>query len=141
MATWINEDACVCIDCGNMNKYKAKEPGFFLCKICGRADSPVNWTKGSLENGLCLSCSIWTRIKKAYDRGRKVVIDGRVYHVSNENDPSHFRGFGGRKFKIEMIETGRIIDTTNLWHNGTIPDRFRKGMPDNAKFVNEKENK
>lgn len=39
-----------------------------------------------------------------------------------------FRGLAGAKVKIEIIETttafdkGTIIETTNLWHQGDIPD-------------------
>lgn len=32
----------VCKDCYNMEQYENGVDGFFLCPICGRADSPNN---------------------------------------------------------------------------------------------------
>jgi len=125
----------ICSDCYNMEKYEKGEEGFFLCPICGKADSPTNWS-GGLPRGLCFNCSFWTGIKEEYDKGHKLVIDGNAYQVGEEL-PDHspaFRGFAGRRFTIRQ-NGGKIIKTSNLWHNGKIPDRFREQMPDNAKFI------
>lgn len=42
---------------------------------------------------------------------------------------------GGRKFHIQMHD-GQVIETTELWHQGTIPEHFRERLPDNANFLN-----
>lgn len=65
------------------------------------------------------------------------VIDGEHYVIAPEDENRSFwsaRGFGGRKFVIRFFD-GREVTTTNLWHQGTIPPKFRDQMPDNAEFV------
>jgi hypothetical protein len=47
-----------------------------------------------------------------------------------------FRGFGGRRFIIEM-EDGTIHVTTNLWCQGGIPEIFRSELPNNSVFFGE----
>ena len=47
---------------------------------------------------------------------------------------SPFRGYGGRGIKIKL-QTGEIIVTNNLWHNGKVPKEFRDRLPDNAEFI------
>ena len=45
------------------------------------------------------------------------------------------RGFGGRKFRIEFTdgrEGDRVVETTNLWCQGSIPLEYQNELPDNA---------
>ena len=37
--------------------------------------------------------------------------------------------------KIICSSEGRIVKSTNLWHNGTIPENFRDVLTDNAEFI------
>lgn len=128
------ENGFVCRDCYNMEQYENGVEEFFLCPVCGRADSPNNWI-GGLPRKYCFSCSHWAEMKEQYDVGKKVVVDGKCYHVGDETEsPSRMRGFGGAKFNIKKF-TGEKIVTTNLWHNGEIPDLWRPAMPDNAEFI------
>jgi hypothetical protein len=60
-----------------------------------------------------------------------VIVNGRCYHIGDEDSKSYFRGFGGAPRVIEFFD-GRVVHTTNLWDNGKIPERYR--VPDNAKF-------
>lgn len=70
--------------------------------------------------------------------GRAIIINGQCYHAGDENAKGE-RGFGGDKFVIEMLyntaayKQGQHIITTNLWHNGKVPDWC--GVSDNAKFI------
>jgi hypothetical protein len=52
------------------------------------------------------------------------------YTIENE-DTEHYRGFAGRRFVIRFHD-GRIVETTNLWSNGIIPEHFRDRLLDNA---------
>ena len=61
-----------------------------------------------------------------------IIINQSCYHAAPEDDNSGFRGFGGKRFKIKM-HSGKIIETTNLWHQGRIPDEVYTG--DNAEFL------
>lgn len=70
--------------------------------------------------------------------GSAIIINGNCYHVGDENAQG-MRGFGGDKFIIEMLHNtaayseGQVIVTTNLWHNGRVPEWCN--MKDNARFV------
>lgn len=70
--------------------------------------------------------------------GNAIIINGQCYHVGDENTKGE-RGFGGDKFVIEMLyntavyKQGQRIVTTNLWHNGKVPDWC--SVSDNAKFI------
>lgn len=71
------------------------------------------------------------------EKDEHIIIDGVCYYL-DRNDlwgRPGWQGFAGRRFRIRFLETGEIIETTNLWHNGTIPDEFRDLLPDNAEFV------
>ncbi len=69
---------------------------------------------------------------------RAVRIDGCHYWIGEESPstPNNQRGYYGKKFIIEFFDKKRgRIKTTNLWLNGTIPERFRDRLEDNAKFI------
>lgn len=121
-----------------MEEYLKGNKDYFLCKICGKADAEKNWI-GGLTNGLCFNCSFWSGTVKAYNAGERIVIDGRMYFIGPEDKPILFkhRGYGGNKFYIKKLSTEEIITTTNLWHNGKVPEIFRDQLMDNAEFVKE----
>lgn len=59
------------------------------------------------------------------------VINGIAYFIGNENSKSSFRGYDGQPFYI-TFDDGTMIRTTNLWHNGTVPETYKDRLPDNA---------
>lgn len=73
---------------------------------------------------------------------KAIIIKGKCYHVGAE-DTKGFRGFSGSKFKIRFLfddiagnwKKGDIIITTNLWHQGKIPEEFE--VVDNAECIEE----
>lgn len=84
----------------------------------------------------CHRKKIWLDIIE--EREKHVVIDGECYYLERNNlngcDRAGFKGFGGRRFRIKF-NNGEIIETTNLWHNGVIPDEFRNVLKDEAVFI------
>ena len=70
--------------------------------------------------------------------GRAIIIDGQCFHIGDENETG-MRGFSGHRFEIELLydtaayRKGERIITTNLWHNGKVPNWC--GVSDNAKFI------
>ena len=57
------------------------------------------------------------------------VVNGEMFHIGNDTD--YVKGFCGTKFCIKFFD-GTVVYTDNLWHNGTIPDNFKKILPDDA---------
>ena len=43
-------------------------------------------------------------------------------------------GFGGHEFYIRKFD-GTLIKSNNVWHQGKIPEHFRKDLPDTADFL------
>ena len=62
------------------------------------------------------------------------VIKGEHYRIGSESDPKKFKGMGGAKHIIQAKNGERIV-TTNLWHQGTVPEEYRELLPDSASFV------
>lgn len=59
-------------------------------------------------------------------------------------DKRSFLGYGGHVWYIQFLDnnqfrSGHIIKTNNLWHQGTIPPKFREQLPDNARFLTPEE--
>jgi len=107
-----------------------------LCLECGNIVTThyVEPTKTRLiEGNICFHCDHWVEWEKRKDDPRVARIEGGHYRYSDPTDKG-FRGFGGRKFVIQF-DDGRLIESSNLWFQGDIPDRFRERLPDNAKFV------
>lgn len=85
-------------------------------------DAKVKWRENGDTNGFGGVCAR---------------IDGNHYVIGKEDNKAGFRGFAGHKFVIEFISgphQGKIIETTNLWHQGKIPEEYRELLPDNARW-------
>lgn len=107
------------------------------CKECGAEEDPSRWMKSTGDllaaQKLCLACYHWEDLIQRYSADERIVVEGKHYIAGKENGPTSFRGFGGRHFTIEFFD-GRKLETTNLWHQGTIPEHYRGRLPDNAKW-------
>ena len=105
------------------------------CKICGKAFDETHYGEPYQDicSSECYSKQFW--IEKIEVKDKLTIINGECYFIGDENDTSYFRGHAGRKFKIQK-DNGEIIETTNLWYNGEIPEEFREELKDNAKFIN-----
>ena len=85
------------------------------------------------EKGECFECALWRERLPLVGNPDVAIIDGTMYTIGDENDPSPFRGFGGDKFVINFKD-GRKVTTTNLWCGGDISEHWRPQFPDNADF-------
>lgn len=80
------------------------------------------------------------------DRRGALVINGKHYRIGSDNGRPNrggFKGFGGRRFKIQMLPGADgvwpdAITVDDLWYQGPIPPKFRElpEFQDNARFVN-----
>ena len=87
-----------------------------------------------IKRQLCFKCNFWIEKVDLVNHPDSVRVDGSHYWINPERlRPGAFRGFGGKQFII-IFNNGRRVTTTNLWHQGTIPPRFKDRLPDNAKF-------
>jgi len=100
------------------------------CTICGDA----------IDKGeTCVMCEFWQDIInhiKSQDR-RFFVTKGNAYTIGEEDErgKSDWRGYGGSLFYIKLHHyAGMWVKTTNLWHRGRVPARWRESLPDDAEF-------
>jgi hypothetical protein len=114
--------------------YKNVTP--YNCRICGKSES-ANYlrNKRMVDESLCFSCNFWDEYSQPAMLSRSIRVAGSHYMDCGEAHPRD-RGCSGREFNIQMND-GRTIKTNNLWHQGTIPDRFKSQIPDNAVIVNQ----
>ena len=105
------------------------------CEVCGKEIEQSSYSNAILCSAKCFEKYYWAERLRNKDSERQVVIEGRMYQIGNEDEPlGCFRGFDGAKFYIDFND-GRKIVTTNLWCNGDIPEEYKKGFPDNAKWA------
>lgn len=119
-----------------------------FCANCGMPEraSYMEPTKARLiANGLCFNCDFWTEKRTTYNaqnrRGSMLVMGGWVYGDGGNkpNESGSFLGFGGSRWHLYQITTGKLWTTNNLWSAGDIPANFLPGMPDNAVSLTESE--
>jgi hypothetical protein len=117
-----------------------KKNNVIKCRICGKKEDTERWIKSAgdemRKEKLCFTCNYWNGHAKEAASLKSVRAKGIHYWIGNEGSNESMRGFSGRRFKIKFKD-GRVVETTNLWYQGEIPEHFKKHLPDNAEFVNE----
>lgn len=115
-----------------------------FCTECGKPEKAcyIEPTGTKLKkNGLCFHCNFWAEHRATYNaqhrKGAMLVVngDGRQDGGEQPEGPGankSFLGFGGHRWYICQLTTGKLWTTNNLWSFGDIPKRFKSGMPDNA---------
>lgn len=111
-----------------MDKY---EDEYGRCATCD--DVMIDKKSHPYLKDNCFTCNFWAEKIEAVNDPRSVRIDGGHYWIGDEDPTNRFRGFGGRRFNIKFHD-GREVQTTNLWHQGQIPEHFRDILPDNAEW-------
>ena len=109
------------------------------CMICGKEVKHNNYSKNSEFYGLCGDTECFNKRfwQLALDDSA-VIIKGVCYHIGKEpKDLINIYGLGydGMKFRIKMLDTGKVITTHNLRCNGDIPKEY--AVKDNAVFLSE----
>lgn len=95
------------------------------------------------ERKCCYSCAFWFEKMEIFPKDKSgvwCIIDGQSYfvHPGNFQKGNGFLGFGGSQWYIVMNDN-RIIASNNVWHQGSVPECFRKDIPDNARLLTFKE--
>lgn len=78
-----------------------------------------------------MNSEFWNDIVK--NANEHIFINGCCYYIEKKN--RYLKGYDGNHFKIQLLKTGEIIETDNLWFNGEIPKEYKSILPDSAKFV------
>ncbi len=126
-----------------------------ICKICRTIiGARSHCDRERLESvGICADCDFWIEKWQMRNDENVARIGGEHYiyghslqdYEVNLNDSLESiaknwvpakkgYGMGGSKTIIKFND-GRIVITNDLWHQGTIPERFKHTMPDNAEMV------
>lgn len=107
-----------------------------VCRICGKQFSSSVYGHINVCGMECHRKLFWLEI--IAERDKHIVIDGECYYLDRNNlnghDRAGFKGFSGKLFRIKF-NNGEIIETTNLWYNGKVPEEFRGYLNDEAVFV------
>lgn len=108
-----------------------KEPG------CGKEEDPSRWSRQVQDElvglQLCFTCCYWMKHVEHAAAPDSVRVSGRHFVICPENVHPLDKGFNGQRFVV-LFDDGRRVETTNLWSQGEIPERFRARLPDNARF-------
>ena len=107
------------------------------CRECGAEENRqfAQLTMNRMiEKQLCFTCDHWTKLLAHKDES--IRLDNGFHYIDGgkSNGPSHAKGHGGHRWLIEFFD-GRVIDTDNLWCQGTIPEHFKSRLPVNAKVI------
>lgn len=113
------------------------------CRKCGEIDhaGPVERNERGEQMRrlrLCTDCCFWRNRALAGCRkpDRLITVAGACYFIGDENQrEGAFRGFGGARHRIRFLKTGRVVESTNLWFNGRVPELWRNFLPDTAEFL------
>jgi len=101
------------------------------CAICGNTEVERDFA----WFGKCHRCHFWEDMLQYKDEPSTAIIDGWHYSIGSDTTSNKmFKGHGGRKFVIEF-DDGRKVTTTDLWAQGSIPEKLRHKFPNNAKFL------
>jgi len=117
------------------------DPLDYVCSECGEVSHPsyaYNDQIGAVlrERGLCCLDDFWAEAHADYLAGKRLVVGGQSYTIAPEraSDPASCKGHGGRRFRIQYPD-GRVVESTNVWSQGPIPERWRARMADTAVFL------
>lgn len=115
---------------------------------CVHCNKEINFnymepTKTKLrELSECFNCNHFMDLFRRPDRSDCIVVQrfdvhGQpISHYMYGEGGGRRAGFGGDKWTIKYLD-GRVVTTTNLWHQGEIPQHLLKYFPINAELVNE----
>ena len=99
-----------------------------VCEICGKKFDKPRYLPRYLNDyknicsSECFGDKFWLNIIKVKDEC--IIVNGECY-CFNKNKP----------IGVKMLNTGEIFKTNNLLLNGTVPEKFREQLPDNAEYI------
>lgn len=107
------------------------------CVECGKRDrlNYIEFHRWELYmTRLCSDCFFWIGKVSMADWALTVRVNHEHYTVHKHDPSALFQGYGGRPFRV-YFNHGLVIESRNVWSQGTIPERFWDRLPDNARLV------
>lgn len=128
--------AAWCVICGLRMGLGHSCPPLKECRECRQpfrsAQFQGELARRMADESMCFYCLRWTDASAVAHQPESVRISGRHYLIGREDaferEP---RGFSGQRFVIRF-NTGLVVETTNLWSQGPIPEHFQGRLTDNA---------
>lgn len=120
-----------------------------ICKICNEPFETIVWNRSHCTKHECMNESFWNE-KVEYMKAGDIAPYGQIsvrtkrlhFMIFDENEKTDYRGYGGKRFLVKFTagpHKGKIIQTTNLYHNGIIPLKHAKALTNNCVWIdNEK---
>ena len=105
------------------------------CCVCGKVIDTSLYVRPMCSSE-CYMKRYWMDIIE--EKEDHVIIEGRCCFIAPEHDTTRPRGHSGRKFILKSLFDGKIIETTNLWYQGEIPEEFREALPDTHIVIKDK---
>lgn len=116
------------------------QPSPFTCCLCGETDDFSNYVLSEYfwfmrKHHVCFTCAVWMDKIQNPSVGQEI-INGHYYivHPFARRPHNIVLGFGGHEFYIRRFD-GTLIKSNNVWHQGEIPEHFRRELPDTADFL------
>lgn len=121
-----------------------------MCKKCSICNSDIkleqyqdcNIKNIMKEKNMCFNCAFWQE-KIDITNKDTLVIEGNRYQgnlINKDNRSTFGLGMGGRDTYVMMLNNSNDIrHYNNVWCQGTIPELWKSKIPNNAKFISEKE--
>jgi hypothetical protein len=113
----------------------------YTCKNCGKRVKTSGWADDLFNERLCFDCHFWlpkTYMEDSFSERMPLRANGVHYTALMDNSAKGFKGFGGCMFVFEFFD-GRVLSCNNVWHQGTIPAKWREKLPDNGRFLSGEE--
>lgn len=106
----------------------------YECCECGREGDAHFYVHAAdlRARRVCFTCGFWQDRAAEAHLDTSVRVGGVHYQVGDGT--ARPLGFGGQRWEVRFHD-GRSVVTTDLWHQGAIPERFRARLPDNAGFA------
>lgn len=116
------------------------QPSPFTCNLCGKEDDFSDYDSSKYlllmhKHHICFNCAFWID-KIQNPPANREIINGHHYiiHPPAKRPHNVVLGFLGREFYIREFN-GILIKSNNIWHQGKIPEHFKKELPDTADFL------
>lgn len=104
------------------------------CVVCGKNIIESKYMGVIVCSSDCFDKNYWNEHIENKNDLNVARINGFHYIIKDENEDVVFKGSSRRKFTIKFND-GRIVEATNLWQQGAIPDEYRDVLTDNAIFI------